>query len=236
MVDDAPLKVRPVAATLQGVPPFWLSEITDAPSVSDRVVAPFELKEDAAMVFPLVSRDPAVRTNAPAEVLPPLVKESCNVHPPPTPLKVIVPVKVPPLNVSVLPDEVELIVGENIETVAPESQVRFPEIAGLEPVELKLPENPRTLKSLHAVVVSVTVPVPAEIQILLTGFAATMVMVRAVPLLLVSLRVDVPGVRVSPVVVVVSQTVPVPLRLQVPDPMLMFLVPLLDRNVPALTL
>ncbi len=83
IVEDAPLKVsRAVDEHVQAVDTLTV----DAPRVKERVALPFPVeKVPHVTVLPLVSKVPAVKVIFDV----PLFKLSCNVHPPPIPLKVI---------------------------------------------------------------------------------------------------------------------------------------------------
>jgi len=79
-------------------------------------------------------------------------------------------------------------------------------------------------------------PEPAEIQMLGKPAREPAEMVLLVEELSVVLRVAVVAVRVNPVMVDVSQTVPVVFSIQVPLPMVRVLVLLLaEENIPAVT-
>ena len=71
-----------------------------APKVRVRTPVPVKLSEPVVIVWPLVSKDPAVRVIA-AEL--PLSHASCTVQPPPTPLKVVALAVVFPFSVMVFP-------------------------------------------------------------------------------------------------------------------------------------
>lgn len=96
MLDDAPLKVIPVDVK------FHAPElvIADAPSVKLLVAEPVEVKLPTVSVFPFVSKAPFVRVKE-AVVL--ILRASCRVQPPPTPLKFILFGHVMPFVVIVWP-------------------------------------------------------------------------------------------------------------------------------------